>query len=691
MSELGLVTPAADRQVAPLRVDAALDLMASRLGPILGALGDAPAARFLSSLAPDSLVPTADGGVLGLPQGSTQPVDRLVAGLALGPTDRDLLALALLSNRHHEVAAALRTLHPEGRPWATVGLAGTLAEEGALAGVTSRAELRDALDASVLVRCGALSLGVDGPFSERTLRPAPFLWEALTGLGGWPAGTQVDPRPAPVWGLDLWRALPAVRGAQNAIADRDCVTLLAVSDRPAAFAGRMAALAASAGTVPVVLRVRPLDEELVAAVLVLAIIRDVVPVLWESEYGDGGRELLVPDLPMPLVLVVRTGGVLTWPRPIFAVPSGSLNQLDRASAVRAAVPELSESGPCIGPASIEPGDVAMAAIDVRTRAALIGPLTAEELRREFTETVDFRTAGAVPVGAVLLHPQASWDDLVLPADHRLQLHEAVERVRAQDRMLGDWGFHLARRGIRGLRLLFTGPPGTGKTLAAEVIAAELGRDLLVVDLSRLVSKWIGETEKNLAAVFDAAERGDAALFFDEADALFGKRTEVGDARDRYANLETAYLLSRLERFDGVAVLASNLRQNIDSAFGRRLEFIVPFDPPDEGDRLRLWQLHLPGSAPVDGAVSLPDLAALYELPGALIRNASIAAGFLAATEKAGTEESPSSLPVITAVHLVHAIRREYVKAGQAFPGLPPGYPADPQIGKGEPPWLHPSS
>ena len=212
-----------------------------------------------------------------------------------------------------------------------------------------------------------------------------------------------------------------------------------------------------------------------------------------------------------------------------------------------------------------------------------------------------------------------------------------------------------------------------------MIAAELGRDLLVIDLARIVSKWIGETEKNLAAVFDAAERGDAALFFDEADALFGKRTEVGDARDRYANLETAYLLSRLERFDGIAVLASNLRQNIDTAFGRRIEFIVPFDPPDQDERLRLWQLHMPGWAPLDAGVPLAELAALYEMPGALIRNAAVAAGFLAV---AGTgDAAPAS---ITTRHLVHAIRREFTKAGQAFPGLPPGYLADPPIGKGEP-------
>jgi len=229
-----------------------------------------------------------------------------------------------------------------------------------------------------------------------------------------------------------------------------------------------------------------------------------------------------------------------------------------------------------------------------------------------------------------------------------------------------WGFGRNRPGTHGVRLLFAGPPGTGKTLAAEAVAGALGRDLLVVDLSRLVSKWIGETEKNLAGIFEAAERGGAALFFDEADALFGRRTEVGDARDRYANLETSYLLSRIERFDGIVFLATNLRQNLDPAFARRIEFIVIFDLPGPAERELLWRRHLPAAAPLASSVDLRRLAHLYDLPGALIRNASVAAAFLAAGE--GTD-------TITTRHLVQAIRREYAKAGAAFPGAPAGMSA----------------
>jgi SpoVK/Ycf46/Vps4 family AAA+-type ATPase len=211
-------------------------------------------------------------------------------------------------------------------------------------------------------------------------------------------------------------------------------------------------------------------------------------------------------------------------------------------------------------------------------------------------------------------------------------------------------------------MLFAGPPGTGKTLSAEVLAGELGVDLLVVDVSRVVSKWIGETEKNLSSVFDAAERSQAVLVFDEADALFGKRTEVSDAHDRYANLETAYLLSRIEAFEGLVILTTNLRQNIDPAFLRRLEIVVDFSEPDVTERRVLWRRHIPEHAPLAPDLSLQELATLYPVVGGLIRNAAVAAGFLAASEQAP----------ISRRHVIRAIFREYEKSGRAFPGLPPG-------------------
>jgi hypothetical protein len=648
------------------RLDAGLARMAGRLAGVLDLVGDDAGARFLRGLPGSTAAPAADGGCLDLPTGARQPVDRLVAGLALGPTDRDLLLLALLGHHHEGIPAVLRGLHPAGRPWPTVGLAATLAERGALGDLGSRAALRTALATGPLVATGAVRVGpVDGeppdvPFPDRTVTPAPGLWEALTGLDTWPDGVAPDPRPTPDWGLAGWLAEPAVGAARRAVARGSVVAVSLSGARPGALAARLVALVAAAGRAPVLLRCHRLDAPTAGAVLVAALARGVVPVLTTDAPAD--RVPASPGVPVPLLLAAPEPAPDTWPRPRIDLPAGPLAPADRRAALAAALPELGAPARPLGPATLEPGDLALAVADLRAA----GPPDWDAL----AQRVDARTADTVPAGAVLVHPRATWADLVLPVDRLAQLHEAVDRMRAHDRVLRDWGLGRGRPGQRGLRLLFAGPPGTGKTLAAEVVAAALGRDLLVVDLSQLVSKWLGETEKNLAAVFDAAERGGAALLFDEADALFGRRTEVGDARDRYANLETAYLLGRLERFDGVAVLATNLRQNMDVAFARRLEFVVGFDRPDEAARLALWRTHLPPSAPLATDVDLAAVAALYELSGALIRNAAMAAAFLAAAEPVPADR------VVGAAHLTHAIRREHVKAGLSFPGPVPGAPAD---------------
>jgi SpoVK/Ycf46/Vps4 family AAA+-type ATPase len=203
------------------------------------------------------------------------------------------------------------------------------------------------------------------------------------------------------------------------------------------------------------------------------------------------------------------------------------------------------------------------------------------------------------------------------------------------------------------------------------MAKTLGMDLLVVDIASLVSKWIGETEKNLAAVFDLAERSRALLLFDEADALFAKRTNSQDAHDRYANLETAYLLQRLERFEGVAVLTTNLRGNLDSAFSRRFEFIVQFPEPDASARQQLWRMHLPTTAPFAADVNLAELAEWYVLSGAQIKNAALAAAFFAAAAGSAIHQH----------HFLLAIEREFDKAGRAHPGFPPSYTPPPSAAR----------
>jgi SpoVK/Ycf46/Vps4 family AAA+-type ATPase len=213
-----------------------------------------------------------------------------------------------------------------------------------------------------------------------------------------------------------------------------------------------------------------------------------------------------------------------------------------------------------------------------------------------------------------------FEDLVLPDATLEMLRELTLHQRHAGTVLSDWGLGLRFHQAHGNSALFLGPSGTGKTMAASVIANELGLELFRVDLSGVVSKYIGETEKNPDRVFDAASRSRVVLFIDEADALFGKRSEVKDAHDRYANIEVSFLLQRMEEYDGVAVLASNLGQNIDEAFLRRIRSVIEFPMPGASDRLRLWQRLVATDAPLDGDVDLPFLAERFELSGGHIRN-----------------------------------------------------------------------
>ena len=194
-------------------------------------------------------------------------------------------------------------------------------------------------------------------------------------------------------------------------------------------------------------------------------------------------------------------------------------------------------------------------------------------------------------------PHYTWPDIVLPADRMAQLREICNTVKYRAQVYDAWGFDRKLALGKGLNVLFAGPSGTGKTMAAEIIAGELGLDLYKIDLSTVVSKYIGETEKNLARIFAEAETSNAILFFDEADALFGKRSEVRDAHDRYANIEIAYLLQKMEEYEGVVILATNLRKNMDDAFVRRVHFTVEFPFPAEADRRRIWEQIWPAETP----------------------------------------------------------------------------------------------
>jgi hypothetical protein len=268
-------------------------------------------------------------------------------------------------------------------------------------------------------------------------------------------------------------------------------------------------------------------------------------------------------------------------------------------------------------------------------------LTSEERREHARHGLQGR--------AIQVQPAASWDDLVLPAAQVRTLRQVALHVRHRELVNGRWGFAAKHPRGLGLTALFAGTSGTGKTMAAEVIAAELGLDLYRIDLATVVSKYIGETEKNLQAVFAAATHSGAILLFDEADALFGRRSEVRDSHDRYANLEVSYLLQQMESYQGVAILTTNMQHALDAAFLRRLRFVVQFPFPDAPARERIWRGVFPAATPVGDL----DFAALARLnvSGGVIRNIAVLAAFLAAGASGRVE----------AGHILSAARTEYAK------------------------------
>lgn len=251
-------------------------------------------------------------------------------------------------------------------------------------------------------------------------------------------------------------------------------------------------------------------------------------------------------------------------------------------------------------------------------------------------------------------PHYSWDDIVLPPDTFRQLREMCAHVEHRHVVYERWGFGRKLAMGKGLMALFAGQSGTGKTMAAEVLAGTLGLDLYKIDLSGVVSKYIGETEKNLSRIFAEAETSNAILFFDEADALFGKRSEVKDSHDRYANIEIAFLLQKMEEYEGAVILATNLKMNLDEAFMRRMHFVVDFPMPEEDDRRRIWEATLPAELPLGPDVDLAFLARRFKLAGGSIRNVVLSAAFLAAADGR----------VVTMDHLMQATRRELQKVGR---------------------------
>ncbi len=255
-----------------------------------------------------------------------------------------------------------------------------------------------------------------------------------------------------------------------------------------------------------------------------------------------------------------------------------------------------------------------------------------------------------------IQPRYTWEDIVLPKDTKDQLKEVAGHIKYRGVVYSDWGFDRKLSLGKGLNILFSGPSGTGKTMAAEIIARETQLDIYKIDLSNVVSKYIGETEKNLSRIFKEAETSNAILFFDEADALFGKRSEVKDAHDRYANIEIGYLLQKMEEYDGVVILATNLSKNIDDAFLRRMQIVIEFPFPDEAQRKLIWTGIFPKESPLAGDIDYKFLSEKIKLAGGNIKNMALAAAFYAA-ENSGK---------IGMDHIMHAAKREYQKIGKPF-------------------------
>lgn len=248
----------------------------------------------------------------------------------------------------------------------------------------------------------------------------------------------------------------------------------------------------------------------------------------------------------------------------------------------------------------------------------------------------------------------TWDDLVLEDGPKELLRQACGQISCRGKVYEEWGFEQKVAYGRGVSLLFAGPPGTGKTMAAQVLARELNLELYKVDLSGVLSKYIGETQKNLREIFDEVKKSRSILFFDEADVLFGKRVDVSDARDISANAQTAYLLQKMEEYDGITILATNLMQNFDDAYKRRMKFIIRFSFPQEEQRRQLWQKVFPQQMPLDKDIDIDYLAGNFELSGASIKNIALNAAFIAASRKEITGME----------HIMQALQQEYEKSGK---------------------------
>ena len=427
------------------------------------------------------------------------------------------------------------------------------------------------------------------------------------------------------------------------------VQVLLIGDPGAGRERALAAVLAGRGQALVTVDLDALPSEpapfvaAVAEALREARLRAAVPLLRGDQlFADADDARLLPLARLLARTMPGRSVVLAAPQPVgalqqhldalqplvFARPSAPQQlALWRAALAAGGVDDVELPARLVQRFSVSPGAIARAARQGMRDARLIGEAPGLEhigaaLRRHINHALD---ALAEPLSTTL-----TWDDVVLPPVVVETLHELRAQARHRLQVFDEWGFRRKMSYGRGLGCLFTGPPGTGKTMMAGIIAQDLGRELYRVDLSRVVSKWVGETEKNLARIFDEAERAQVILFFDEADSLFSTRTEVKGANDRFANMEVNFLLQRMESFDGMTILTTNFERSIDEAFKRRLRFRVHFPLPEADERATLWARMIPVEMPVEGDIDFALLGRRYKMSGGNIKNAVLRAAFHAA-------------------------------------------------------------
>ncbi|MGK8491897.1 ATP-binding protein [Nocardia asiatica] len=623
-------------------------------------LSDDAVDRLLGSarapLAPDPLESRRSGDAEAIAaaaraQGEQVRLARVIEEFGLDALDAEILLVALAPDVDSRFEWLYGYLNDDvTRRRATVGLALSLCGVPAAA-AAGRARFSAE---SALVRGGLVTIAEsERPLLARILRIPDRVVGYLLG----------DDTPAPELCLAIAPAPPELdypdQGLVAALSSRHVVAYL--RERPGGGGTAVAAAAARrlgrealivdlslVADQPGTVATAVLEARLCGAVLVAA-----------GVDGLAERPEIIRALADAEATVVLVGSAVwdpAWARrqPVpLDVPAPSA--ADRSRMWRAALADPLSDGLDAAAATMQfvltPEQVARAATAATVRAELAGrPVSAEDLR--FGARA--QNGAGLERLARRIEPSVGWPDLVLPQPVLSQLREVALRARQRTVVLDEWRMRPGGGRGRGVTALFTGDSGTGKTMSAEVIAADLGLDLYTVNLATVVDKYIGETEKNLERIFVAAAGVNAVLLFDEADALFGRRTEVRDSHDRYANIESAYLLQRMESFDGLAILATNLRANLDDAFTRRLDAVVNYPAPDEAARRSLWERCVGTRIPRSADLDLDFCARSFELSGGNIRSAVITAAYLAAG--AGRE--------LCTADLVAGVHREYRKLGR---------------------------